>query len=321
MFHSIKKNFAKARAPAKGINPGGEYLDYQSRLKMIRENLEYIDEKMENSLRLWNEKVIEQRFFSEKIANGYPIRGDEIDEVMKEFAHGSQMVYEHFLRGPGAGHDGHRTMRRQMSEYIEEIEEVEGSYRQLEFAMSEMERYQMKIDRMDKKGLKEGARWTRNLEKLDHCKLMLESEMRVVVAAQKRCYSRAPRMYKAALCAYWTVHVGYQELMAEKMEKTTMFVKQAAQDVGWAEEANFEEEYEESEEAGSEIMGEVTEHEITGPVSITYDEDGEENGRVFTMVPSTPTNIPSSPKVIRMGGRPGEEESTNVAMPAIAIAA
>lgn len=320
MFHAIKKNFAKARAPSKGINPGGEFLDFQARLSMIKNNLQYIDDKMEESLKLWNEQMIEQRGFAEKFANGYPIRGDETDDAVREFAHGSHMVYEHFLRGPGAGHDAHRNMRRQVREYIEEINEVELTYTQLEFATSETERYQEKIDKMDRKGQKEGPKWSRNLEKLDHSKLMLESEARVVVAAQKKCYSKAPMLYKAALCAYWTVHIAYQDLIAEKMEKTTQFVKHAGEDLGWLAAAQLQEMFEdvsEPEQIEEENLGNnMADHEVTGPVSVTYSENGEENGRVFTMVPTT---MPMSPKIIRMAGRPGEDQTTNV--PAIAIAA
>lgn len=225
MLHNFKKIFAKTTAPSRGINPGAEYLDYKDRLATIKKNLIYINKTMDDALRNWGVLMIEQRSFSQRFSEGYPISGDETDEHAKDFYAGSQTVYDHFLRNTSPETASYHRMHAQLKLFIKEISEVESLYGPLVEAKSESERYQAKVDSIDRSKRNNELKKARNLQKMDQEKLRLVEMTNQVVNAQKVTYAKAPVVYKAALCAYWSAHEKHTQVLMESMEKTSAFVR------------------------------------------------------------------------------------------------
>lgn len=232
MLHSFKKGMAKQTAPVRGINPGGEFLDYKKRLVNVKKNLQYIDRRMEDAMKYWNVHVVQQRNLSERFSNGYPISGDETDLIAKEFQRGSTAVYDYFLRSVESGEEPYKNMHAQVKAYIKEIVDVEKQYRELIYIKSEAERYQAKVDNLDRRGKRNDLKRTRNLHKMDQEKEKLASKAKIVLAAQKEAYAKAPTIYKAALCSYWSAHERHTEVMMENMVETSIFARNAEEELG-----------------------------------------------------------------------------------------
>lgn len=225
MLHSFKKKVAKATAPTRGINPGGEFLDYRNRLATLKKSLQYIDGRMDQALKTWATQMIEQRTFSERFSASYPISGDETDKIAKEFSEGSQAVYDYFIRNTSPDNAKYHKMHAQVRAYIKEISDVEALYPKLLQAKSEAERYQSKVDSIERSSKTDDLKKTRNLQKLDFEKQKLEQTTTEVLTAQKQTYAKAPIIYKTALCAYWSAHERHTLVMMKSMEKTSQFAK------------------------------------------------------------------------------------------------
>lgn len=231
MLHSFKKRVAKTSAPLRGVNPGGEFLDYKNRLSTIKKNLQYIDMKMDDALRNWVVLMIEQRSFSERLVNGYPISGDDTDAQNKAFCEGARNTYDHFMRNSSPESTTYRKMHLQLKAYIKEISQVESLYGPLLESKSESERYQAKVDAIDRSKRNNDLKKARNLQKMDQEKLRLSEMTTNVLLAQKATYSKAPIVYKAALCAYWTAHETHTHVISRNMEKTSQFARSAEEDL------------------------------------------------------------------------------------------
>lgn len=231
MLHSFKKKVAKNTAPVRGVNPGGEFLDYKNRLATIKKNLQYIDRRMDDAIKYWNLQIIEQRNLSQRFSTGYPIRGDETDRIAKDFEKGSTAVYDYFFRNEDIETEPYKNMQAQVKAYINELVQVEKEYRELLYIKSEAERYQTKVDTMDRRGRNNDLKRTRNLQKMDHEKMRLTEKTNKVVAAQREVYAKAPTIYKAALCAYWTAYQKHMQVISQSMSKTTQFMEMAGKDM------------------------------------------------------------------------------------------
>lgn len=231
MLHSLKKSFAKATAPTRGMNPGGEFLDYKNRVHNVRKNLEHLDKRMDETLRSWSLIMMDQRQFSQKLSEGYPISGDHTDQVAAEFEEGVQKVYDYFVRNTSPEAAAYHQMHKQVKDYLMEIEGVESKYAALMEAKSESERYQAKIDTITRSKKNKDDKKSRNFDKLDEQKQKYTEQLESIVALQKTTYEKAPIVYKIALCAYWTAHEVHTKIMMQSMEKTSKFIQEASSEL------------------------------------------------------------------------------------------
>lgn len=226
MLHTFKKKVAKATAPTRGVTPGSEFLDYQQRLATVKKNLMYTDTAMDNAVKNWTEQMIEQRSFSERFSEGYPISGDDTDRVAKEFAEGSQNLYDHFVRTTSPESASYYKMHMELKSYIKEIGAIEAMYSPLVEAKSESDRYQNKVDTLERAKKTNDLKKSRNLAKMDSEKQKLAQLTAEVVSSQKKTYAKAPIVYKAALCAYWSANETHIRIMMKSMEKTAEFARE-----------------------------------------------------------------------------------------------
>lgn len=231
MFHSFKKNVAKATAGPRGINPGGEFLDYKNRLQNIKRNLNFVDKKMEEALRAWRVLIIEQRKFAHRVHEGYPIVNDDMETHARDFSEGAQKLYDYFLRERNSEAAPFERMHQQVKQYLTEIAAVERMYPELLVAKSESERYQSKVDAMDRSGRGSDVRRSRNVQKMDSEKERVEAIRRQVISSQKSTYAKASTVYKAALCAYWWTHERHTQVLLQMMEKTSQFAAEAGEEL------------------------------------------------------------------------------------------
>lgn len=316
MFHSFKKRFAKATAPLRGVNAGGEFLDLKGRLLTLRKTLQYIDRELDSAVQTRNNQIIQQRGFSERFARGYPLRGDDTDGLAKEFAAGAQGVYDHFLRGDAVEADGPQRMHANVKEYLRELAAVEGMYSGLATHASEAARYQGKVDALDRRGKSDDLKRSRNLQKMDHERLVLEEALKETVAAQKKAYAKAPTVFKAALCAYWAGHEGHKEVVEHKMQKMTAFVRSEGVELGQLDlgQIVLEAGTQEAGKAGSVDNGSVA----SGEMSAASDETPMETlgARVPSVVPEMPRVRVANKMEVESIGDDEDMISAAVAMPA-----
>ncbi len=169
-----------------------------------------------------------QRTFSERFAESYPTPGDEMHRIASQFAEGSQRLYDHFIRNANPDMTAYNNIHHQVTLYIREIESVEAYHSRLIAAKSEADRYQSKIDYMErKKKHTDETKKTRNLLKMDVEKVNYRKLLNEAIEKQKATYAKYPVVFKAALVSYWLSHEKHVTMLVESLKETQAFAKAA----------------------------------------------------------------------------------------------
>lgn len=233
MFHVLKKQVARAQQPlsSKGA-PNAEFADLRQRLCSIKTSLKYTSQMLSSANRTWIKLMQEQRHFSERFHESYPTTTGETYTVAEAFALGSQNLYDKFTRHSDANISAYNDIHRQVLLYIKEIETVEASYPKLAEAKSEANRYQVKLDAMERsKKPADQSKKQRNLQKMDAEKELYKRLLKVTVDQQKKVYAKHPVVFKAALTSYWLSHEKHVNLLVESLEETQQFAQQHEQEM------------------------------------------------------------------------------------------
>jgi len=227
MLHAVKRKVARAQQPIK-TQPNAEFADMKQRLQSIKQALKYTSNMLNTANRNWIIQMQAQRTFSERFYESYPTTHDELYVVSKEFAQGSQNLYDKFTRETSDDMTAYHNIHKQVLLYIREIETVESSYSKLTAAKSEASRYQSKLDAMERSRRQtDESKKARNLQKMDNEKDEYRKLLNSTIEAQKKTYAKHPIVFKAALTSYWLSHEKHVTLLVQSLEKTQEFAKKA----------------------------------------------------------------------------------------------
>lgn len=248
MLHHLKRTAGRAQQPLKGP-ANAEYMDLRQRLSTIKSALVYTSQMLDYSNKGWVMQMQAQRTFSERFVESYPVPGEEMHVIAEQFAAGSQKLYDHFIRKASPDMKAIQHIHHQVTIYIREIDSVESYHSRLIAAKSEADRYQSKIDAMERKGRAgDDEKKTRNLMKMDVEKGNYKKLLNEVVTLQKKTYAKYPVVFKAALVSYWLSHEKHVTMLVESLRETQAFAKEA-----------------EAEMAGLDIKKLALEYEYKGP--------------------------------------------------------
>lgn len=225
MLHAVKKSVAKAAAPSRGVTPPADFLDFQVQLDAVKRNIILVDKKMTEANRAWAAQMIEQRTFSERFAEGYPVTNDETSVIAQEFAESSQALYDHFVRETDPQAQNYNKMHDQVRVYLKEIAEVEKMYPSLTEAKSESSRYQDKVDAIERGKKERESKKARNLQKMDSEKDKYDELTKAVIIAQKKALAKSATVHRLALCAYWSSNAAHVQIQQESMQRTAEFAR------------------------------------------------------------------------------------------------
>lgn len=226
MLHVVKRQFALLKEPLVNTVPNGEFSDLRQRLTAIKTALKYTSCMLTSSNRIWVMQMQQQRQFSERFHESYPSSQDDTYLVAQQFAEGSQALYDKFTRDIRTEGDVYLHIHKQVTLYIREIEELESTYSKLTAAKAETNRYQSKLDAMERSRRPvDQSKKVRNLQKMDTHREAYRSLLRTTVEEQKKTYAKHPIVFKAALTSYWISHEKHVTALVESLEKTQAFAK------------------------------------------------------------------------------------------------
>lgn len=232
MFHTVKKKIGKAQGTVRGA-PNAEFLTRKMQLSNIKHSLKYTSAMLDSANRSWIRQMQDQRNFSDRFFEAYPTSGDEVHLVAARFAEGSQKLYDSFLREQDSDVKAYQNIHEQVKAYIKEIEAVEKLYGPLIEARSEADRYQNKIDHLERsKKQVDPSKKDRNLQKMDKEKESYKELLADVVAQQNKVYAKHTVVFKAALVSYWLSHEKHVTLMVKSLEDTQSFALTNAAEMG-----------------------------------------------------------------------------------------
>jgi hypothetical protein len=232
MMHRVKKSFHKVTAPRADVLPSAEFLDYQQKLDAVKRNLTLLDSKITETNNTMTRQMIEQRSFSEKFAEGYPVALDETHAIAVEFKNEIGDVYDYFVRQTSPEVASHHRMQNELKAYLKEVAEVELMYRELTDARAETSRYQKKVDAIHTSRKHTDVKKTRNIQKLDAQREKLDRLTASVITAQRRTFAKAPMVHKLALCAFWVSYRTHMQVMMRSLEKTEAFATAHEEEMG-----------------------------------------------------------------------------------------
>lgn len=149
MLHICKKKISFAQGAIRGA-PNAEFLTLKTQLANIKNSLRYTSNMLETTERGWIKQIQAQRNFSDRYFESYPSPGDEVHTVAAQFAAGSEHMYDEFLREQSPDVLAYQSIHQQVKNYIAEIEAVEASYKPMIEARCEADRYQSKIDYLER---------------------------------------------------------------------------------------------------------------------------------------------------------------------------
>lgn len=231
MLHAVKRKVARVQQPLKSA-PNAEFADLKQRLSSIKCSLKYTSAKLSAANRHWVILMQDQRQFSERFHESYPTTTDDTYHVAKQFAEGSQLLYDRFTRETEDDVTAYNDIHKQVILFIKEIETVEAMYPKLADAKSESVRYQAKLDSMERsKRQADEVKKARNLQKMDSERDLYKKLLAETVKAQKETYLKHPIVFKAALTSYWLSHEKHVTLLVQSLEKTQEFAKNAEQEM------------------------------------------------------------------------------------------
>lgn len=231
MLHAVKRRVGLASAPLR-YSPNAEFADLRQRLSSIKVSLKYTSQMLDAANRQWIIQMQEQRRFSERFAEAYPTTNDDTYIVATQFANGSQSLYDKFTRETNPDITGYQKISQQVMLFIKEIELVEASYSRLAMARSEAERYQSKLDAMERSRRPiDSAKKSRNLQKMDTERELYKKLLTETIEAQKKTYAKYPIVFKAALTAYWLSHEKHVNLLVQSLENTQEFAQRCEKDM------------------------------------------------------------------------------------------
>jgi hypothetical protein len=171
----------------------------------------------------WIRIIQQQRNFSDKYLESYPTPGDETHLAAEQLAESSEQLYNSFIREQAPEVTAYLNLAEQVKRYCKEIEDVEASYGPLLEARAEADRYQAKVDGIERGKKIDDAKKLRNLSKMDDQKETYKELLVKVVAAQKKTYAKHPAVFKAAMVAYWQSHERHVTLLTQSLENTQEF--------------------------------------------------------------------------------------------------
>lgn len=232
MLHVIKKQLALLQEPLVNTVPNGEFADLRQRLSAIKASLKYTSSMLSSTDRLWILQMQQQRQFSERFHESYPSTHDDTYVIAKEFAEGSQALYDKFTRDGAKTSATYAHIFHQIITYIREIEEVESEYSKLTAAKAETNRYQSKLDAMERsrKPVRVEKK-QRNLQKMDTQREMYRVLLKTIVEKQKHIYGKHPIVFKASLTAFWLNHERHVTALVESLDKTARFAKDSEEEM------------------------------------------------------------------------------------------
>lgn len=226
MLHAVKRSLARLHEPLTPTAPNGEFADYSQRLSAIKQALKYTSSMFTSANRTWVIQIQEQRQFSERFHEAYPTTTDDVFIIAQQFAQGSQALYDKFTREITVDGNTYDRIHRQVLLYIKEIEELEASYPKLITAKSETNRYQGKLDAMERsRRPTDAAKKTRNLQKMDQQRDAYKRLLSTTVERQKLVYAKHAIVFKAALTAYWLSHEKHVTALVDSLKDTQRFAK------------------------------------------------------------------------------------------------
>lgn len=227
MLHTFKRHVANVSSPLR-FSPNAEFADLRQRLTSVKTSLKYTLQTLTAANRHWVVQIQDQRRFSDRFAQAYPTPHDDTHTVALQFASGSQALYDKFSHQTAPDLAVYQHITHQLSVYLNEIHTVEASYRDLAMAHSETERYQAKLDAMQRsKRPVDPTKRARNVQKLHAQRQLYTRLLEDTIANQKRAYAKHPIVFKAALTAYWLSHENHVNMLVRSLEHTQQFAKAA----------------------------------------------------------------------------------------------
>jgi hypothetical protein len=228
MLHVLKK---KVKLHTSRVDPGAEFQDFKLRLDVVKKNLSRAEQQIENSHKNSLQYVLDQRVFCTSFMDGYPTSEDDTYAKAREFAEDAMERYEVFVRQVNADDAPFRKSQRELQVYIKEIEAVESHYPNLLQARSEFDRYQAKVDAMDKSSKTDDVKRARNRQKRDAEREKLDELTDSVIEMQKRTYAKSVMMHRVALVSFWAANAKHLEIMNSAVEKSLPYVRDNEEDV------------------------------------------------------------------------------------------
>lgn len=206
MLHSLKKKVAKATHK---VEMQAEVDQYKALLEQVKKNLTTASKNMDQSNKLWMQHMMTNRSFSSSFAEGYvpQTQGDTIDEtqlIAQEFERGSNERYDRYVRETSPERAQYHRIHASIRTYLKEIEEVEALYPGLVSAKSESDRYQSKMDSLEKSKKAADEKKTRNLAKQDANREKYHAMARHVLEVQKGTVSPYVHVTLSADFPYWS---------------------------------------------------------------------------------------------------------------------
>lgn len=227
-MHAFKKHLALLQEPLVNNVPNGEFADLKQRLTTIKNALKYTASIMTSTNRVWIMQMQQQRQFSERFHESYPSTHDDTYIIAREFAEGSQKLYDKFARDGDKTNGTYMHIFGELKKYVKEIEDVEAEYSKLTAAKAETNRYQAKLDAMERsRSPPNREKKQRNLHKMDNQREIYRGLLKSVVQRQKHTYAKHPIMFKAALTGFWLNHEKHVTALIESLDKTAKFAKGA----------------------------------------------------------------------------------------------
>ena len=194
MFHTVKKTLSRVKEPLLSP-PNAEFSDYRQRLSSIKASLRYTSNSLTSANRGWIIQMQQQRAFSHRFQHAYPSTHDDIYAVAAQFAEGSQSLYEKFTREE-ADKNSHAQIQAQVDKYIVQIEKVEAMYGKLISAKAEMDRYQNKLDGLERATRKiDDEKKNRNATKLDRHKQIYDELLQQVLEKAEAYLCQNTRLF------------------------------------------------------------------------------------------------------------------------------
>lgn len=245
--HVTKRAFHRVSTRQKTINTGlnQEFVESRRRLSDISTAVKKLNKSIHTTRQVWMEVAKHQRDFSSTLSASFPQGGDvqshavEVENLIRTL----QQCIMDDDDGGGGGHakinnDGgsgtgttpgsvivgapHRRIVTVLQGYLNLLNDIEKEYKPVEVAFTEKQRYQYKVDRLEKRRTKAStssstspatgktsARLTRNLEKFNKARNELDMKVNAVISRMRDAFDKHEAVLQCAHHAFWMANDAY----------------------------------------------------------------------------------------------------------------
>lgn len=229
MLHSMKRKVGTK------VEGNAEFNDYKGRLENLRKSLTDSHTALKQSDEAWKVLVHSQKTFAENFSNKYPDK-DTTREFSKKSAESSQAVAKEFILKTDEGTATHWKLDAIPQAYIAEIQEIEGTYKDLTVSNTDLELYKKKVQDLQKprkKDLsdKEKSKVERNIKKLEENQKKHDDLLDKTVEKMKEVYGKRQVALKSAYVAFWHSQIRAFEMVDKSITITREFVGKSVDDL------------------------------------------------------------------------------------------